>query len=167
MMAFSIRELEHKNKELRERVKPMQQLREALARAQEKLEDSEAVTRDAHAARAEAALLGDTVRNLEARLKGAEADKDSAVVGLRVELDRFQKHAAAAQVRWSMLLAANPAVSACMRQSACMCRVRMGPRCASMDEVCCDGWNRAAWEGRSVSGSRWPGCAVAPPQRNT
>jgi len=71
MMAFSIRELEHKNKELRERVKPMQQLREALARAQEKLEDSEAVTRDAHAARAEAALLGDTVRNLEARLHAA------------------------------------------------------------------------------------------------
>jgi len=103
MMSFTIRELEHKNGELRERLKAMQQLREALGRAQERLEDGEALAREAHAARAEAARLADTVRGLEGRLKGADADKEAALQGLRFEIQRCKDEARQAQVPLALL----------------------------------------------------------------
>lgn len=98
MMSFTIRELEHKNSELRERLKAMQQLREALARAQERLDDGEALAREAHAARTEAAQLGDTVCGLEARLKAADLEKEAAVQGLRFEVERCKADALRAKV---------------------------------------------------------------------
>lgn len=123
MMAFTIRELEHKNGELRERLKATQQLREALARAQERLEESEAIAREAHAARAEAAKLADTVRSLEARLKGTAADKEAALQGLRFEVERCKAEAQQAEVPLVVGMRARQLLRLCGACIACSAEV--------------------------------------------